>query len=137
MLYSVAVFAPLAGALVAGLLGPAIGDRAAELATILGMVVSATAGVIVMGHIAFEGGSYASVPIADWMQSGAFQAHWALRYDTLSAVMVGMVSFVSMLIHIYTVGYMRDRRRPQFRDQLQDFGDRFLGIVTSAIWKAT
>ena len=31
-----------------------------------------------------------------------------------------------MLIHIYTVGYMRDRRRPQFRDQLQDFGDRFL-----------
>jgi NADH-quinone oxidoreductase subunit L len=96
MLYSVAVFAPLAGTLVAGLLGPAIGDRAAELATILGMVVSATAGVIVMGHVAFEGGSYASVPIADWMQSGTFQAHWALRYDTLSAVMVGMVSFVSI-----------------------------------------
>ena len=108
MLYSVAVFAPLAGALVAGLLGPAIGDRAAELAAILGMVVSATAGVIVMGHIAFEGGSYASVPIAHWMQSGTFQAHWALRYDTLSAVMVGMVSFVSMLIHIYTVGYMAE-----------------------------
>ena len=48
MLYSVAVFAPLAGAMVAGLFGPAIGDRAAELATIIGMLVSAIAGVIVM-----------------------------------------------------------------------------------------
>jgi hypothetical protein len=45
-----------AGTLVAGLLGPAIGRRAAELATILGMLVSAIAGVMVMGHVAFEGG---------------------------------------------------------------------------------
>ena len=134
MLYSIAVFAPLAGALIAGLLGPAIGDRAAELATILGMVVSATAGVIVMGHVAFEGGSYASVPIADWMQSGTFQAHWALRYDTLSAVMVGMVSFVSMLIHIYTVGYMAeepDGSRYRFMGYISLFTFSMLMLATS------
>jgi NADH-quinone oxidoreductase subunit L len=77
MLCVVAVFAPLMGALIAGLLGPAIGDRAAELATILGMIVSAICGVIVMGYVAFEGGPYASVRIADWVQSGTFQAHWA------------------------------------------------------------
>jgi len=55
MLYSVAVFAPLAGALVAGLLGPAIGDRAAELATILGMIPMA---------LALEAGSEQYAPLA-------------------------------------------------------------------------
>src|SRR5262249_53667104 len=106
MLYAIAVFAPLVGALIAGLLGPALGDRVAERVAILGMVVSAICALMVMGRVAFEGAPYASVPIVDWVQSGSFQAHWTLRYDTLSAVMVGMVSFVSMLIHIYTVGYM-------------------------------
>jgi NADH-quinone oxidoreductase subunit L len=134
MLYSVAVFAPLAGALVGGLLGPAIGDRPAELATIVGMVVSAIAGVIVMGYVAFQGGPYASVPIADWVQSGAFQVHWALRYDTLSAVMVGMVSFVSMLIHIYTVGYMAeepDGSRYRFMAYISLFTFAMLMLATS------
>jgi NADH-quinone oxidoreductase subunit L len=77
MLYVVAVFAPLVGALIAGLLGRAIGDPAAERISILGMVVSAICAVIVMQHVAFEGAPYASVPIADWVQSGSFQAHWA------------------------------------------------------------
>jgi NADH-quinone oxidoreductase subunit L len=134
MLYAVAVFAPLVGALIAGLLGRAIGDRAAELVAILGMVVSATSGLIVMGHVAFEGAPYASVPIADWVQSGSFQAHWALRYDTLSAVMVGMVSFVSMLIHVYTVGYMAhepDGSRYRFMGYISLFTFAMLMLATS------
>ena len=65
MLYATSVFAPLVGALIAGLLGPALGDRAAERVAILGMVVSAICGVIVMGHVAFEGAPYVSIPIVD------------------------------------------------------------------------
>ena len=134
MLYVVAVFAPLVGALIAGLLGRAIGDRAAERVSILGMVVSAICAVIVMQHVAFEGAPYASVPIADWVQSGSFQAHWALRYDTLSAVMVGMVSVVSMLIHIYTVGYMADEpdgSRFRFMGYISLFTFAMLMLATS------
>jgi NADH-quinone oxidoreductase subunit L len=134
MLYAVAVFAPLVGALIAGLFGRIIGDRAAELVAILGMVVSAICGVIGMAHVAFEGAPYTSVPIADWVQSGSFQVHWALRYDTLSAVMVGMVSFVSMLIHIYTVGYMAhepDGSRFRFMGYISLFTFAMLMLATS------
>ncbi|MBV9655933.1 MAG: NADH-quinone oxidoreductase subunit L [Acetobacteraceae bacterium] len=134
MLYTFAVFAPLVGALIAGLLGPAIGDRAAELAAILGMVVSAVCGVVVMGHVAFDGAAPASVPIFDWVQSGSLHVHWALRYDTLSAVMVGMVSFVSMLIHIYTVGYMAhepDGSRYRFMGYISLFTFAMLMLATS------
>src|SRR6185437_9909486 len=134
MLYAIAVFAPLAGALIAGLLGPALGDRAAERVAILGMVVSAICALIVMGHVAFEGAPYASVPIVDWVQSGSFQAHWTLRYDTLSAVMVGMVSFVSMQIHIYTVGYMAhepDGSRYRFMGYISLFTFAMLMLATS------
>lgn len=134
MVYSVAVFAPFVGALIAGLLGPVIGDRAAELVTILCMVVSAMFGLLVMEHVAFEGAPYASVPIAEWLQSGSFQSRWALRYDTLSAVMVGMVSFVSMLIHIYTVGYMDhepDGSRYRFMGYISLFTFAMLMLATS------
>ncbi len=134
MLYTVAVFAPLVGALIAGLLGPATGDRMAELAAIVGMVVSAICGAIVMGHVAFGGAAPASVPILDWVQSGSLQVHWVLRYDTLSAVMVGMVSFVSMLIHIYTVGYMAeepDGSRFRFMGYISLFTFAMLMLVTS------
>ena len=134
MFYAVAVFAPLVGALIAGLLGRAIGDRPAELVAILGMIVSAICGVIVLEHIAFEGQPYATVPIADWVQSGSFQVRWALRYDSLSAVMVAMVSFVSMLIHIYTVGYMADEpdgSRYRFMGYISLFTFAMLMLVTS------
>jgi NADH-quinone oxidoreductase subunit L len=134
MLYTIAIFSPLVGALIAGLLGRALGDRAAELIAILGMIVSAICAVIVMGHVAFEGAPYASVPIADWVQSGTFRVHWALRYDTLSAVMVGMVSFVSMLIHIYTVGYMAhepDGSRFRFMGYISLFTFAMLMLATS------
>ena len=134
MLYAIAVFAPLVGALIAGLLGPALGDRAAERVAILGMVVSAICAVIVMGHVAFEGAPYVSIPIVDWVQSGSLRVQWALRYDTLSAVMVGMVSFVSMLIHIYTVGYMAhepDGSRYRFMGYISLFTFAMLMLVTS------
>ena len=114
MLYALAVFAPLAGALVSGLLGRAIGDKAAMGASILGMVIAAICGPLAFFQL--TGGADPGVlDLGTWIEAGRFHVEWALRYDTLSAVMVAMVSFVSMLIHVYSIGYMGHDARPRYR----------------------
>ena len=51
------------------------------------------------------------VTIATWIEAGSFHAEWALRFDTLAAVMVAMVTTVATLIHVYSVGYMATTTR--------------------------
>jgi NADH-quinone oxidoreductase subunit L len=114
MLFALAVFAPLAGALVSGLLGRAIGDKASTFASILGMVVAAICGPLAFFQLV--GGAEAGVlDLGSWIEAGRFHVDWALRYDTLSAALVAMVSFVSMLIHVYSIGYMGHETRPRYR----------------------
>src|SRR6195952_573597 len=114
MLFEIAVFAPLAGALVAGLLGRAIGDNAAMGASILGMVIAAICGPLAFFQL--TGGAETGVlDLGTWIEAGRFHVDWARRYDTLASVMVAMVSFVSMLIHVYSVGYMGHDARPRYR----------------------
>jgi NADH-quinone oxidoreductase subunit L len=115
MLYLIAVFAPLAGAAIAGLLGRQIGDRAAQGASILGMVIAAICGPLAFFQLLNGDLSAGTVPIATWIDAGRFHVEWALRIDTLSAVMVAMVSFVSMLIHVYSIGYMGHDSYPRYR----------------------
>jgi NADH-quinone oxidoreductase subunit L len=106
MLYAVAVFAPLFGSAVAGLFGKAIGDRAAQAVTILCMVLASICGVAAFVQLVYQGSPTGVVSLGTWVEAGTFHASWALRYDALSAVMVAMVTTVSTLIHIYSVGYM-------------------------------
>ena len=114
MLFEIAVFAPLAGALIAGLLGRSIGDNAAMGASILGMVIAAICGPLAFFQL--TGGAEPGVlDLGTWIESGRFHVQWALRYDTLSAAMVAMVSFVAMLIHVYSIGYMGHDARPKYR----------------------
>jgi NADH-quinone oxidoreductase subunit L len=115
MIYAVAVFAPLIGALIAGLLGRAIGDRAATGASITGMVVAAICGPLACFQLAAGATEPGVVPIATWIDVGHFHVTWALRYDMLAAVMVAMVSFVAMLIHVYSIGYMAHDAYPRYR----------------------
>src|SRR3984957_7655887 len=111
MVYAIAVFAPLVGALISGLLGRAIGDRAAIGASILGMLIAAACGPYAFFTLDEPG----VIDLGTWIEAGKFHVDWALRYDTLAAVMVAMVSFVSMLIHVYSIGYMAPDARPRFR----------------------
>ena len=111
MIYAIAVFAPLVGALISGLLGRAIGNRAAMGASVLGMLIAAFCGP----YAFFSFGEPTTIDLGTWIEAGKFHVAWALRYDTLAAAMVAMVSFVAMLIHVYSVGYMGHDARPQYR----------------------
>ena len=115
MIYTLAIFAPLAGALVSGLLGRSIGDRAAMGASVLGMVVAAICGPLAFFQLVAGGHEPGVISLSPWVEAGRFHVEWALKYDTLSAAMVAMVSFVAMLIHVYSIGYMGHDERPRYR----------------------
>jgi NADH-quinone oxidoreductase subunit L len=132
MLTLIAVFAPLLGAVLAGLLRPFIGKTGAILASIGLMVVSAVCGVGSFCVYEQGGVPLAPVHLGTWISVGGFTPDWSLRLDTLSLVMVAMVSFVSMLIHIYSAGYMaHDKTVPRFFAYLSLFTFAMLMLVTA------
>jgi NADH-quinone oxidoreductase subunit L len=115
MIYAVAILAPLLGALVAGLLGRVIGDRAAQSVSILCMAVSAACGVAVWAGAVQSGSPVGVLHLLTWISAGDFHADWVLRHDMLALEMVAMVSFISLLIHIYSIGYMSHEEWPTSR----------------------
>ena len=124
------VFFPLLGAAIAGLFGRWIGDRPAQLVTCAGMVLSAIcAWIVLFGAIGAEPDK---VHIMTWIQSGTFEADWTLRIDPLSAIMMFVVSTVSTLIHVYSIGYMaHDPHVPRFMSYLSLFTFFMLMLVTA------
>ena len=133
MSYPVAVFAPLLGSLIAGLLGPAIGDRAAQAVTILLMILASVCGVYSWYGYVWNGGHAGTIPIATWIQSGSFNVGWDLHYDTLSVSMVAMVTCVATLVHVYSVGYMSHESTATYRffAYLSLFSFAMLMLVTA------
>jgi len=72
------------------------------------------------------------VVVAEWVRSGKLTAPWALRIDTLSAVMLVVVTTVSSLVHVYSLGYMsHDPHQPRFFAYLSLFTFAMLMLVTS------
>src|SRR6202790_1572781 len=132
MVYAIAVFAPLVGALISGLLGKVIGDRAAMGASVLGMIIAAVCGPYAFFTLVPDG-ELSTIDLGTWIEAGKFHVSWALRYDTLSATMVAMVSFVSMLIHVYSIGYMAHDAYPRYRffAYLSLFSFAMLMLVTA------
>jgi NADH-quinone oxidoreductase subunit L len=131
MVYAIAIFAPLVGALISGLLGKVIGDRAAMGASVLGMLIAAICGPWAFFTLVPDGAP-GTVDLGTWIEAGKFHVSWALRYDTLAAAMVAMVSFVSMLIHVYSIGYMaHDATRWRFFAYLSLFSFAMLMLVSA------
>ncbi len=132
MLTAVAVFAPLVGSVTALLLGRQIGDRAAQAVTILCMLLASVCGVIGFVDHVYLDVPKTSVILATWVEAGSFHVEWALRQDSLSAVMVAMVTVVATLIHIYSVGYMsHDKTIWRFFSYLSLFSFAMLMLVTA------
>ncbi|MDE8347950.1 MAG: NADH-quinone oxidoreductase subunit L [Acidocella sp.] len=132
MLTSIAVFAPLVGAVLAGIFRPFLGKQLSIAASILFMGISAAAGVLDFAQAVQSGSGLAPLHLAVWISVGNFAPDWTLRQDMLSLVMVAMVSFVSALIHIYSVGYMaHDKTEPRFFAYLSLFTFAMLMLVTA------
>ncbi|WP_298352785.1 NADH-quinone oxidoreductase subunit L [Rhodoblastus sp.] len=131
-MYSAIVFLPLLGFLIAGLLGRKIGDRASEIVTTTFLFISCALSWITFIRVGLNGGSFSAPVLANWMTSGALQVDWALRVDTLTAVMLVVVTTVSALVHLYSVGYMHeDPSRSRFFAFLSLFTFAMLMLVTA------
>jgi NADH-quinone oxidoreductase subunit L len=105
-LYLVVPLAPLVGALVAGLFGWVIGRRGAHWITILGMLVSTAAAAVVFRDVL--AGNVHDGPVYTWLVSGDIRFEIGFLIDRLSATMMLVVAFVSLMVHVYTIGYMAD-----------------------------
>jgi NADH-quinone oxidoreductase subunit L len=98
--------APLAGAIVAGLFGRQIGRAGAHWVTIAGVAVSFAASCVIFAH-ALDGAVFNGT-VYTWLVSGGTRFEIGFLIDRLSALMMVVVSFVSLMVHIYTIGYMAD-----------------------------
>ncbi|MDR0275318.1 MAG: NADH-quinone oxidoreductase subunit L [Burkholderiaceae bacterium] len=107
-----APLAPLAGSALAGLLGTAfggnrIGRRASHTATILGVLIAFVISACVLKNVALDGARY-NQTLYEWMTVGGLKMEVGFLIDGLTATMMCVVSFVSLMVHIYTIGYMAD-----------------------------
>ena len=125
------VLLPLLGAIIAGFFGRMIGDRASEIVSCSLMALSGILSIPVFIDVAL-GGNVRVIEIFTWVDSGEFEVSWAVRADTLSAVMMLVVSNISALIHIYSIGYMsHDKSIPRFFSYLSLFTFFMLSLVTA------
>ncbi len=126
------VFLPLLTALVAGLGGRIIGHTAAKAITTAGLFVSAAlAWVTFTGFWLNDTAGY-TVPVLSWIESGTLSVNWALKVDTLTAVMLVVITSVSALVHLYSWGYMaEDPSQSRFFAYLSLFTFAMLMLVTA------
>jgi NADH-quinone oxidoreductase subunit L len=111
---------------------PAQGSRAAELITTGLLFVSAVLSWVVLVDIGFLHHDAARIALFPWISSGDLQVSWALRVDTLTAVMLVVVNTISSLVHLYSIGYMdEDPYRPRFFAYLSLFTFAMLMLVTA------
>ncbi|MCZ8175273.1 MAG: NADH-quinone oxidoreductase subunit L [Burkholderiaceae bacterium] len=96
--------APLAGALIAGLAGRWVGRRGAHFFTILGVFVAFVCSVMVLAQVA--GGARFNATLYEWMVLGKLVMEVGFLVDGLTAMMMVVVTFVSLMVHVYTIGYM-------------------------------
>src|SRR5262245_63024227 len=99
--------APLTGAVVAGLFGKTIGRRGAHSVTILGVLVSFILSAMVLKAVAVDGARF-NATVYEWMTVGDLKMEIGFLIDGLTAMMMAVVTFVSLMVHIYTIGYMED-----------------------------
>jgi NADH-quinone oxidoreductase subunit L len=130
-MYDLIVFLPLLGSLIAGLFGRRIGDRTSELVTTGLLGVACFLAWIAFFRVGW-GHHDALVPVANWFTVGELKVSWAFRIDTLTAVMLVVVTTVSTIVHSYSIGYMHDDpHRPRFFSYLSLFTFAMLMLVTS------
>ncbi len=107
-IYLGVVLAPLLAAIIAGLGGRAIGRTGAHWITIIGVGISTALSLLAYKHIMLDGGPIFNETVYRWLSTGSLTLEVGFLVDQLSVTMMVVVSFVSWMIHIYTIGYMHD-----------------------------
>jgi NADH-quinone oxidoreductase subunit L len=105
-LYLTVPLAPLAGAVIAGLFGKAIGRAGAHVVTILGVAISFLASLVIFQDV--QAGNTFNGPVYTWLTSGDVSLEIGFLIDRLTVLMMLVVTFVSLMVHVYTIGYMAD-----------------------------
>ena len=103
-LYLIVPFAPLLGAIIAGFFGGLIGRVGAHVVTILGVTISFLASLVIMRDV--MAGNTFNGDLYTWLESGGLSLKIGFLIDQLTVVMMVVVTFVSLMVHIYTIGYM-------------------------------
>src|SRR5436190_12060313 len=126
------VLLPMVAAAIAGLLCRVIGDRPAQIVTCAALLIAAALSILVFVRIGFGPEKLVVVPLASWIDSGTLDINWSLRVDTLTAVMLIVVTVVSSMVHVYSIGYMaEDPSIPRFMAFMSLFTFFMLALVTA------
>jgi NADH-quinone oxidoreductase subunit L len=122
---------PLLASVISGFFGRYIGDRNSEIVTSLLVSIAAVFSFIVFYNVIVN--QYeTNITLATWISSGSLDVNWSMKIDPLSAVMLVVVTSVSALVHIYSIGYMsHDPHKPRFMAYLSLFTFAMLMLVTS------
>jgi NADH-quinone oxidoreductase subunit L len=130
-MYQAILFLPLLGAIFAGFFGRFVGARASEVVTTTLLLITMFLSWLAFYQVALQG-QEERIELMRWIDSGALKSVWSLRIDALTAVMLVVVTTVSGLVHLYSIGYMEeDPHRPRFFAYLSLFTFAMLALVTA------
>ena len=124
------LFLPLLGSIF-GYFGKSLGDKFSIIITSLFISISAILSIIVF-YNGIMNNIYGNYKIFEWINSGKFVVNWSINIDPLSSVMLVVVTLISSLVHIYSIGYMnKDPHKPRFMSYLSLFTFAMLTLVVS------
>ncbi len=125
------IFLPLLAAIISGFFGGIIGNKASQIITSLFVSLSALLSIYIFYNVIING--YAdNIIITKWITSGLLDVNWSIKIDQLSSVMLVVVTLVSAIVHVYSIGYMsHDPHQPRFMSYLSLFTFAMLVLVTS------
>jgi len=125
------IFLPLIGSIISGFFGKFLGSRNSEILTSLFVSISSILSFLIFYKVFNE--SYTNnLDVLTWINSGTLNVNWSIKIDALSSVMLVVVTLVSSIVHIYSIGYMsRDPHKQRFMSYLSLFTFSMLMLVTS------
>ena len=125
------LFLPLLASIISGFFGKLIGDKVSQILTSLFVSISAILSLVIFFKVI--NASYVNnLIIATWINSGSLNVNWSINIDALSSVMLVVVTMISSLVHIYSIGYMsHDPHKARFMSYLSLFTFAMLTLVTS------
>ena len=108
IIYLAIPLAPLFGAIIAGLFGKYIGRSGAHWVTIVGVGIAFALSLLAFKHIIFDGGDVYDKTLYNWMSIGSLDIQVGFLIDSLTVTMMTVVTSVSLMVHVYTIGYMQE-----------------------------